>query len=153
MKPYPLLDLRSVLCLLVIVALVISVPVIMSGQETPKLKKTTAPSTSPASGAEMYKAYCAVCHGVTGKGDGPAAPALKAHLSDLTTLAQRNNGQFPSLKVKSILEGKDSVVAHGSKEMPVWGPVFLGLTPNRDRTMVTMRVTNLTNYLESIQTK
>lgn len=50
---------------------------------------------SPASGPEMYKAYCAVCHGMTGKGNGPAAEALKVPPSDLTTLAKKKWRKVP----------------------------------------------------------
>ena len=79
---------------------------------------------SPSSGAEMYTAYCALCHGTDGKGHGPAADALKVPSPDLTMLAKRNGGTYPSNHVRSAIEGDLRLPAHGSKEMPVWGSLF-----------------------------
>ena len=76
-------------------------------------------------GKALYSEYCASCHGVSGKGDGPAASALKTPAEDLTTLAARNKGQFPSLRVMQAIKAGPSVPAHGSEIMPVWGPIFL----------------------------
>src|SRR5690349_4281934 len=89
-----------------------------------KVKHATAPMTSPASGKEMFKAYCAPWHGEGAKGDAPAASALKTPPADLTALAKKNGGKFPSDRVSSILRGQATVTAHGNREMPVWGPVF-----------------------------
>jgi mono/diheme cytochrome c family protein len=66
---------------------------------TPEIKHVPATYTSPSSGKEMYNAYCASCHGADGKGDGPAAPALKAPPTNLTTLAAKNGGAFPAAHV------------------------------------------------------
>ena len=76
-------------------------------------------------GKALFSEYCASCHGVSGNGDGPAAPALKIPPADLTTLAARNKGQFPSLRVMQAIKAGPSVPAHGSEIMPVWGPIFL----------------------------
>jgi len=121
-------------------------------QNKPEIKHEPAPYTAPNSGSEMYGAYCASCHGTDAKGNGPAAPALKSPPSDLTTLAKRNGGKYPAAKVEGILRGRESLVSHGNQEMPVWGPVFRAMTSNPDA-MVTMRVQNLNQYLESLQTK
>src|SRR4051794_15340818 len=69
------------------------------------IEKSPAPYTSPASGQDMYKAYCASCHGLTGRGDGPAAPALKATVPDLTTIKARNGGKFPSAHIVQVVRG------------------------------------------------
>src|SRR3954469_24677628 len=92
------------------------------------ISKSPAPYTSPASGQEMYKAYCASCHGVDGKGNGPAASALKNPLPDLTTIKARNGGKFPSAHIIQVVRGDSNSPAHGSKDMPVWGPVFLAVS-------------------------
>lgn len=123
-----------------------------SQDQKPEVKKAPAPQTSPASGKEMFEAYCAVCHGKDAKGGGPAAAALKTPPADLTTLAQRNGGKFPSMKVMSILRGQAGVAAHGNQEMPVWGPVFWTMSQGHP-SEVQQRVTNLTRYLESVQAK
>ena len=131
--------------------LLVTVALCSAAQQT-TIKHEPAPYTSPGSGSEMYTAYCASCHGKDAKGNGPAAPALKLAPSDLTTLAKRNGGKYPAARVESILRGKESLVSHGDQEMPVWGPVFRAMTSNPDAT-VTLRITNLNNYLESLQVK
>ncbi len=117
-----------------------------------EVKKVPARYTSPASGAEMYKAYCASCHGVKGLGDGPVAEHLKIPMPDLTNLAKQNKGVFPSVHVTAVIRGEVGVRSHGLQDMPVWGPVFLNLN-NRQEAAVHMRVSNLTKYLESLQAK
>ena len=124
---------------------------IVSGQ-TPQVKKSTVKETSPASGKEMYLQYCASCHGKDGKGDGPAAPALKVAPSNLATLTARNNGTFPEIKVSRIIEGSDDLAAHGSRDMPTWGQVFHQMEGGGPPTGK-LRVANLTAYVKSLQGK
>src|SRR6478672_9604307 len=100
-------------------------------------------------GPDLYRSYCASCHGTEGKGDGPVAPALNSKMPDLTTIAQRNGGIFPASRVNQIISGDQNIVAHGSREMPVWGPIFHQVQEDRDYGEV--RLQNLTNYLKSIQ--
>jgi len=121
-------------------------------QQSTVIKHKAAPVTSAASGSEMYMSYCASCHGRDGKGDGPAAPALKSAPPDLTTLAKRNWGKYPAERVASIMRGKETLVAHGDQEMPVWGPVFHAMGEGHEGT-VDLRVSNLNKYLESLQAK
>jgi mono/diheme cytochrome c family protein len=122
-------------------------------QETQtEVKKVPAPATSAASGKQMFTAYCASCHGEKGKGDGPAAGALKTAPADLTTLTKNNGGKFPADRVSSILRGQASVTAHGNREMPVWGPVFWQMSHGHE-TEVQQRIVNLTHYIESLQQK
>jgi len=124
-----------------------------TGQEAPPtLKHTTTSATSPSSGKEMFMSYCASCHGKDAKGDGPAAIALKQTPADLTTLARRNGGKYPSDRVTSILRGQASLMAHGDQEMPVWGPVFWKMSQGREE-LVQMRISNLNKYVESLQEK
>jgi mono/diheme cytochrome c family protein len=111
-----------------------------------------APHTSATSGKEMYLAYCATCHGKEGKGDGPAASALKVPPADVTTLSKRNNGEFPSVHVVNLLTGSNAVAAHGSKEMPVWGPIFMTME-HQHTSAVRLRIANLAEYIRSLQQK
>ena len=115
-----------------------------------EIKKVPIQSTSAASGQAMFKEYCAVCHGTSGKGDGPAANALKKRPADLTQLARKNNGAFPDVHVMNFITGEDVVAAHGSRDMPVWGALFSSLSPN-DRDVVKLRVANLADYVKSLQ--
>lgn len=124
-----------------------------AAQQPTEIKKEPAPVTSASSGAEMYKSYCASCHGKDGKGDGPAVPALKTAPPDLTTLAKRSSGKYPALKVTSILRGQEKLAAHGDQEMPVWGPVFHSMEPSAATSVTELRIRNLNQYLESLQAK
>ena len=116
------------------------------------IKHVPIQSTSPASGKEMFTTYCAVCHGVDGKGGGPAASALKTPPADLTVLSKNDGGKFPSLKVTSVIRGTAEYPAHGSREMPMWGTLFAGMSQGHDGE-VQQRIANLTHYIESLQAK
>jgi mono/diheme cytochrome c family protein len=119
-------------------------------ESRPAIQKTPAGRTSASSGKEMYRAYCAACHGTDGKGDGPASAALKSLPSDLTDLAKRNAGKFPELRVFGAINGDLRVTAHGSKDMPTWGAIF-GQMDGPDVGRAKLRIRNLTKYIESIQ--
>ena len=146
------------ICNLLVFGAAVSILGIAEAQDN-QIKKTQVKPTSPVSGAQMFKEYCAVCHGPGGKGDGPVANALKVPPPDLTTLAQRHDGKFPDDYVSNVLKNGVKNPAHGSGEMPVWGPIFdtmnrwKTLCPGMDETPVTLRIANLTNYLKSIQKK
>ncbi len=77
-------------------------------------------------GKRAYDSSCASCHGASGKGDGPVRPFLTKAPSDLTTLARRNGGVFPTQLVWEMIDGRSGIVvgAHGTREMPVWGTEF-----------------------------
>jgi mono/diheme cytochrome c family protein len=116
------------------------------------IKHVPIASTSPASGEEMYKAYCAVCHGTTGAGNGPAASALKVPPTHLNTLSMHNGGKYPEMEVVSAIRGEGNLPAHGSREMPVWGQLFWTMS-NGHEGEVQERVANLSQYIESLQLK
>ena len=116
------------------------------------IKHVPVKPTSAASGKEMFNNYCAVCHGENGAGGGPAASALKVAPTDLTTLAQKHDGKYPSLHVSSVLRGEAELPAHGSKDMPVWGPLFRHISQGHEAE-VQQRIANLNQYVESIQKK
>ncbi|HLY98710.1 MAG TPA: c-type cytochrome [Candidatus Angelobacter sp.] len=102
-------------------------------------------------GPHLFREYCAPCHGEDGKGNGPVAPALNAKPPDLTLIARRNGGAFPVKVVRSQIAGDELVIAHGSREMPIWGPLFHQVEWDRDYGEI--RLQNITTYLESIQQK
>jgi mono/diheme cytochrome c family protein len=141
---------RYFACLL---TLTFAIVMVTTAQEAKtEVKHGTAPVTSPASGKEMFLSYCASCHGKDAKGDGPAAASLKSLPADLTGLAKRNGGKYPSDKVTSILRGQANLVPHGDQEMPVWGPVFWKMSGGHEE-VVQQRIANLNKYLESLQVK
>jgi len=102
-------------------------------------------------GPDLFSTYCAVCHGPNGKGNGFMASSLKAKVPDLTLLAKSNKGQFPSARVRQMIAGDEIVKSHGSREMPIWGPIFHQIEYDQD--LGDVRLTNLVKYLESIQQK
>lgn len=122
-------------------------------QGKPTIRSVPAPYSNPTSGVAMYHAYCASCHGADGKGEGPAALALKTQPTNLTTLALKNGGTYPEVHVAAVIKGDALTPAHGDKGMPVWGPVFLSLGGDRDQAQVALRIHNLTQYLGTIQAK
>jgi mono/diheme cytochrome c family protein len=76
------------------------------------------------SGAETFATHCACCHGPRAEGDGPVAATLSVNVPNLRTLSQRNHGQFPTDAVASYIDGRNFPAARGTRNMPVWGPVF-----------------------------
>jgi mono/diheme cytochrome c family protein len=120
--------------------------------QKPVVKQTAIMPTSAASGKQMYTAYCAPCHGIDGKGNGPAASAMKAPPTDLTQLARKHDGQYPANRVASVLKFGGGPGAHGSAEMPVWGPLLQSLN-KFDDTVVQQRVSNIVSYIETLQVK
>lgn len=118
--------------------------------------KTPIKQTSSASGEEMYLSYCAACHGDHGKGDGPAAAAMKQPPADLTVLAKNNSGNFPASHVVQVLNYGVAAPAHGSKDMPIWRDLLKSLHGSDIRmkdAMVQTRIANLTDYIKSLQAK
>jgi mono/diheme cytochrome c family protein len=102
-------------------------------------------------GKALFEAHCATCHGTDGRGAGPVAAALKSKIPDLRMLARRSKGKFPREAVEQTILGEGGKAAHGSREMPVWGPAFSAV--NWDRDMSKVRVKNVTDYIESLQVK
>lgn len=101
-------------------------------------------------GDNLYKAYCASCHGVDGRGNGPMAAWMKVSPTDLTRIAARNGGQFPLARIDRIISGEEALPSgHGTRAMPIWGPVFSQVT--RDQDLGKVRVDNLARYLRDIQ--
>ena len=117
-----------------------------------EVKRESARPTSAASGKEMFTEYCASCHGLSGRGDGPAAQALKTLPANLTTLSARNGGLFPELRVmESVKAGP--FPAHGSAEMPIWGPIFSAMRSGPNDAEVQLRTHNLMEYIRTLQAK
>jgi mono/diheme cytochrome c family protein len=132
-----------------------------TGAKTQTRTQTTQEGPGPANqqaqalirsvdGVDLFRAYCASCHGKDGKGNGSVAPMLKATVPDLTLIAKSNEGTFPATRIRRIVMGEGMIASHGSREMPVWGPVFHQIESDVDRGNV--RLENLLKYLESIQT-
>jgi cytochrome c1 len=108
--------------------------------------------TSPADGKQMFTNYCAPCHGVDGRGHGPVASSLRVSPTDLSILTATNHGKFPEIHLVSVLRFGLDKPAHGTAEMPVWGPVLSSF--NRGNSIeVDQRTSNLVQYLHSLQVR
>lgn len=114
-----------------------------------------APSNSEAGqkpsfvdkGHKLFDQYCATCHGLTAKGEGPVAAALKVGPPDLTAIQQPGE-KFPFYRVQTRIDGEKEVAAHGTSKMPVWGPVLRRTSGEMQRHA---DLYSLVKYIESIQ--
>jgi mono/diheme cytochrome c family protein len=101
-----------------------------------------------------YQQYCAVCHGTDGKGYGIMRKFLTVEPSDITQLAKKNGGRFPFWQIYRIIDGREEVRGHGTREMPVWGARFRSQAGGDDtgsRSQVAGRILSLVFYLQQIQ--
>jgi mono/diheme cytochrome c family protein len=132
---------------------------------TPALICMIAASVNPAHaqatefGKDEYVRSCAACHGVTGKGDGPAAKSLIKPPTDLTKLSEANKGVFPISRVYDAIDGRIEVIAHGTRDMPVWGEIYTrelrypgSMLPKEvTESMVRIRMLALIEYISTLQ--
>lgn len=106
-------------------------------------------------GEALYRFYCATCHGNSATGNGPMSPSLVVAPANLTTLAARNGGVFPTTRIVMRIDGRDPLVSHGST-MPVYGDFFEGTdaatkAETGQPIMTSQPIVDLLAYLESIQ--
>ncbi|MGD9604108.1 MAG: cytochrome c [Gammaproteobacteria bacterium] len=95
---------------------------------------------------------CASCHGMSGKGDGPAATSLRKAPSDLTQIARKNDGVFPTDYVARVVDGRGfEILAHGDVEMPVWGQQYRRALAGLSEARVKQRIDSLVAYLKTLQ--
>jgi mono/diheme cytochrome c family protein len=113
-----------------------------------------APAASEQIGRVLFASHCASCHGIDARGGGPVASALLTKPPDLTRLDRNFGSPLSRDKVASYIDGRMDVLAHGPREMPVWGERFgADLGPGQIATEDTTRHTieMIVEYLVSIQ--
>ena len=118
----------------------------------PALAQTTEMKQA-ISGGELFRTYCAVCHGTAARGDGPLSSSMRRRPADLTEIAKRNGDVFPSEMVFRTIDGRNPVRGHGGPDMPVWGDAFARSRDGGDPQRVKTMIQSLVDYLESIQTR
>ena len=123
-----------------------------------------AAADKPDFGKREFESNCAVCHGKSGKGDGPYAGMIADNQggSDITQLSKKNGGVFPIYKVTQTIDGRFHVRAHGPREMPIWGTDYLIDAKDRlaasdiafdPEVLVTYRIYALAEYVSRLQAK
>jgi mono/diheme cytochrome c family protein len=136
-----------------IAGLLLVVPGWALAQTPPAIKPSESTKlVDSTQGPALFSAYCTVCHGWEGKGDGPLAKSLKVVPPDLTRISIRNGGRFPSDRIQRVISGQAALEkGHGTGDMPVWGPIFSQIAWDQDLGHV--RIYNLTKYIEGLQKK
>ena len=132
--------------------LVLVLPLVSWFVAAQQAKTQGHPTSARASGKTLFQQSCASCHGDDGKGAGPAAVAFKVQPPDLTALSRQNRGKFPRDRVVQAIRGDRMQSAHGTTDMPVWGPQFLSLT-GMTQVEVERRISDLTEHIKSMQVK
>jgi mono/diheme cytochrome c family protein len=139
-----------------LIAVVVTISAFAAAQDTaqtpPVVKHVPITNAPSNSGKQMFNSYCAVCHGTDAKGNGPAASALKTPPPDLTVLAQKNGGKYPSAHVAAVIRGQATLSSHGTADMPVWGPLFSSISGGHV-SQVQQRISNLSQYISTLQAK
>ena len=114
-------------------------------------QQTAETFSAGTTGAAVYKTYCAVCHGLDAKGNGPLADSLRRVPPDLTLLAKRNAGKFDAPSVHRMIDGRDPIKGHGGPDMPIWGDAFKRSSEGYSEKAVKARIEGLVEHLRSIQ--
>lgn len=128
------------------VALAAALPILMLGA-------TARADFLSMSGAELYGRFCSSCHGASGRGDGPVSKAFSSEVPDLTLIARRQGGKFPADRIERIIDGRFTLLSHGTRDMPVWG-IELARTelgsPDAERAAQLM-IQRLLQHVQSLQ--
>jgi mono/diheme cytochrome c family protein len=127
------------------------------GAPRPAQAKPSAPPVDSGiygiSGAYTYRTYCASCHGTDGRGDGPLAENLRFHPPDLTLVAKRHGGEYPTEHVHRVVDGRKPLPGHGGPDMPVWGDAFRNAETGYDDAKVEQKIRSVVDYVRTLQAK
>ena len=113
-------------------------------------------------GKADYMTYCAVCHGKRGTGDGPVAKHLTTNPADLSAMTKHNAGTFPEDRVHQVIDGRQEVMGHGTRDMPIWGNWFKFVARTQDaqgtdnetsEIIVALRIQGLIEHIKTLQKK
>lgn len=137
-----------------VVALVALVAPTLLAQEVDEPEASDAYLT--AKGRITFRVYCANCHGAKGLGDGTLAELLTVQPTNLTLLSANNDGVFPRKRVHAVVDGREKIKGHGTREMPIWGEAFqTSLMPTwkeiTDEERAQQKIVEVVYFLESLQ--
>lgn len=135
----------------VVAAVVLAVSLLAPVAASPAAAQDTG--RQRVTGAEIYRTYCATCHGPNGRGDGPLADSMRRKPADLTEIAKRNGGEYPSEVVYRTIDGKQPIRGHGGPDMPVWGDAFARSRDGGDAATVKERIDTLVDFVRALQVK
>jgi mono/diheme cytochrome c family protein len=114
-------------------------------------QQTAEAQLTGETGDQLFKTYCASCHGKSAKGDGPIAEHLRSRPPDLTLIAKRAGGKFDAERVHRVIDGRNPVGGHGGPDMPVWGDAFKRSGQGGTEEAVRARIRALVEHLRSVQ--
>jgi len=137
--------------ILIAAALCLAGPSAPAQSPGPHKTKPVYDESAAALGASTYRTYCAACHGKEGRGDGVLAGQLRVRPPDLTKVADRNKGTFPTDRIARIVDGRQAVKAHGDSDMPVWGEALLKTREAYNEEQVKKQISDLVSFIASIQ--
>jgi len=99
---------------------------------------------------ERYRRNCGACHGLDARGDGIVSSLMTPKPVDLTKIKVECGGTFPTERLVRIIDGRETMRAHGDSNMPVWG-VDLSHNGDVDDETVDAWIRSIVDYLETIQ--
>jgi mono/diheme cytochrome c family protein len=143
-------SIRTVISVVGLAAIAVAVSLPLAAQET---RSSEQIDQSINSGSDLFRRYCASCHGASARGDGLLAGAMRRRPPNLTELRKRNAATYSSDLVYRIIDGRQQVRGHGGPDMPVWGDAFSRSLEGSSEDAVRMRIQALVDYLESIQVR
>lgn len=115
----------------------------------------SAQNVEMQNGENLFLYFCAECHGRDAESIGPMAEMLAIEAPQLTTLSERNGGEFPTETVAMQIDGRMNIGSHG--DMPVFGPYLETVQsvaiklPSGQTMMVTQNLADLITYLKTVQ--
>lgn len=130
---------------------VLALTLLLVGPGVAQDSRPKAPQKEEYVGSALFRTYCATCHGLSAKGDGPLADHLRFRPPDLTLIAKRNDGKWDADKAARIIDGREPVKGHGGPDMPVWGDAFKSTRDGYGEESVKDRIQALVDYLASLQ--
>jgi cytochrome c553 len=120
----------------------------------PRIVIVAAQPTTSIDGATLFEAYCASCHGSSGRGNGPAARAIPTPVPDLTRYSQAHEGDCLMSLLATLQTGHRSQtepkVSDNDPDMPNWAPIFRSMSSNNEGLMY-LRLRNVAQHVAKLQ--